>query len=162
MKISLKEVAESEKTTLQNLYALYLHDLSKYTDNIDIDENGLFQYEDIHLFWTTEGIAPYFIMLNGRIAGFLLLLERPFLTKENDFGINDIFILNKYKGKGLGFKAIELLFENKKGQYFVMEMVSNIRAVSFWRKVFKELNINYNERQQQIDNESCVIQTFTV
>ena len=51
------------------------------------------------MFWGNDGITPYFIKSDNEIVGFLLLLERPFLKKENDFGINDIFILNQYKGK---------------------------------------------------------------
>ncbi|AMQ06565.1 MULTISPECIES: GNAT family N-acetyltransferase [Sporosarcina] len=162
MSVSLQEVFENEKIILRNLYSFYLHDLSKFTANITIDENGFFDYEDLNSFWTNEGISPYFIKFDGNIIGFILLLERPFLKKENDFGINDIFILNKYKGKGFGIQAVEELFENKKGKYFVIELVNNLPAVSFWRKVYKDFKIDYEEKNQLIDDEPCIIQTFKV
>ncbi len=63
------------------------------------------------MFWVNDGITPYFIKSDNEIVGFLLLLERPFLKKENDFGINDIFILNQYKGKGIGKQVIESLLK---------------------------------------------------
>lgn len=162
MVVILKEVLESEKPKLRNLYSLYLHDLSKFTSMIDIGANGSFEYENLDKFWETDGLSPYFIKLDDNIIGFILLLERPFLKKENDFGVNDVFILNKYKGKGMGRKAIKKLFHEKSGQYFVIELIENIPAVSFWKKLFIELNIQYEERQDVIDDELCLIQTFKI
>ncbi|GIP61851.1 hypothetical protein J32TS6_04060 [Virgibacillus pantothenticus] len=113
-------------------------------------------------FWTVDGLSPYFIQLGGDIIGFILLLERPFLNKSNDYGINDFFILNKYKGKGLAFQAVEKLFKEKQGQYFVIQVAENRRAIAFWKKVYNRLNIETHERQDIIDDELCLIQTFKI
>ncbi|MDR0139480.1 GNAT family N-acetyltransferase [Metabacillus idriensis] len=160
MSVTLKEVLETEKSILRNLYSLYLHDLSKFTSMIDNGADGLFEYEGLEKFWEVDGLSPYFIKLDDSIIGFILLLERPFLKKENDIGVNDIFILNKYKGKGMGRQAIEKVFQEKKGKYFVIELIENRPAVSFWKKLYNELNIQYEERQDIIDDELCLIQTF--
>ncbi|MED0901409.1 GNAT family N-acetyltransferase [Bacillus nitratireducens] len=162
MVVALQKVQESEKMILRNLYSLYLHDLSKFTTNITIGADGFFEYEDLHMFWENDGITPYFIKIDHSIVGFLLLLERPFLEKENDFSINDIFILNQYKGKGIGKKVIENLLEAKRGQYFVIELIKNIPAVSFWKKVYRELKIKFDEQTQLIDDEECLVQTFKI
>ncbi|MEA1009808.1 GNAT family N-acetyltransferase [Bacillus cereus] len=162
MVVALQKVQESEKEILRNLYALYLHDLSKFTTNITIGANGFFEYEDLHMFWEVDGITPYFIKADNSIIGFLLLLERPFLKKENDFGINDIFILNQYKGKGIGKKVIGNLLEEKRGQYFVIELIKNIPAISFWKKVYSEMKIEFDEQKQLIDDEECLVQTFKI
>ncbi|PES76152.1 GNAT family N-acetyltransferase [Bacillus cereus] len=162
MVVALQKVQESEKMILRNLYSLYLHDLSKFTTNITIGADGFFEYEDLHMFWENDGITPYFIKIDHSIVGFLLLLERPFLEKENDFSINDIFILNQYKGKGIRKKVIENLLEAKRGQYFVIELIKNIPAVSFWKKVYRELKIKFDEQTQLIDDEECLVQTFKI
>ncbi|PHB24080.1 GNAT family acetyltransferase [Bacillus toyonensis] len=114
------------------------------------------------MFWKNDGITPYFIKVDHSIVGFLLLLERPFLKKENDFCMNDIFILNQYRGKGIGKQVIENLLEEKRGQYFVIELLKNVPAVSFWKKVYRELNIEFDERKQMIDDEECLVQTFKI
>ncbi|MEK4080525.1 GNAT family N-acetyltransferase [Solibacillus sp. FSL K6-1126] len=158
MPISLVPILESEKTILRNLYSLYLHDLSKFSSMIDLGIDGSFKYESLDKFWYIDGISPYFIKLEESIIGFILLLERPFLTEENDLGINDFFIINKYKGKGVAAK----LFEAKQGQYFVIQVIENKRAVSFWRNLYIELNINITEKQELIDGEQCLIQTFKI
>ncbi|MGG3447334.1 GNAT family N-acetyltransferase [Bacillus nitratireducens] len=162
MGVVLQKVQESEKMILRNLYSLYLHDLSKFTTNMTIGADGFFEYEDLDMFWKNDGITPYFIKVDHSIVGFLLLLERPFLKKENDFGINDIFILNQYKGKGIGKKVIENLLEEKRGQYFVIELIKNVPAVSFWKKVYRELKIEFDEQTQLIDDEECLVQTFKI
>ena len=162
MSITLTAVLESEKSILRNLYSLYLHDLSKFTSMIDLGADGSFYYESLDKFWSIDGLSPYFIKLDGSIRGFILLLERPFLKEENDLGINDFFIINKYKGKGVAAQAAVKLFEAKQGQYFVIQVIENKRAVSFWRKLYLELNIEFNERQELIDDEQCLIQTFKI
>lgn len=162
MSVTLKEVLESEKSILRNLYSLYLHDLSKFTSMIEIGADGSFEYESLDKFWEVDGLSPYFIKLDDSIIGFILLLERPFLTKKNDLGINDLFIINKYKGKGVATQAVGKLFEEKRGQYFVMQVIENKRAVSFWKKLYHELNIEIDERQDVIDDEQCLIQTFKI
>ncbi|WP_391203515.1 GNAT family N-acetyltransferase [Psychrobacillus sp. L4] len=162
MTISLQLVSETEAPILRNLYALYLHDLSRFTTNIDIEIDGFFHFEDFNFFWNVEGISPYFIKNENNIIGFLLLLERPFLKKESDLGVNDIFILNKYKGKGFGSKALEKLFKEKRGKYFVIELEENLPAVSFWKKIYEQLNIEFDEKNEIVDDENCLIQTFTI
>lgn len=162
MTITIHLALETEAPILRNLYSLYLHDLSKFTANIDIGTDGFFHFEDLDMFWEKEGISPYFIKYDDCVIGFFLLLERPFLQKENDFCVNDMFILNKYKGRGIGQKVLEKLFEEKNGKYYVIELVENIPAVSFWKKVYKELNIKFDEIAELIDDEPCLIQTFTI
>ncbi|WP_026674769.1 GNAT family N-acetyltransferase [Alkalihalobacterium bogoriense] len=160
MSIILQKVLESEKQVLKNLYSLYLHDLSSFTSHLTINNDGLFEYEDIDLFWAIEGITPYFIMEENTIIGFFLLLHRPFLKKDHDFGINDMFILNQYKRKGFGRQAVEEIFKENKGSYFIIELCENVSAVSFWKKLFQELEIVYEEKEEIVDGERCYIHTF--
>ena len=162
MSVTLQKALDTDRNILRNLYSLYLHDLSRFTESIDIGVDGFFHFDDLDTFWTVEGISPYFIKRKEIIIGFLLLVERPFLKKEKDFGINDLFILNKYKGKEFGRQAVSELFQQKHGKYFVVELVENKPAVSFWKKLFDEGKIEFEERAEFIDEEPCLIQTFTI
>ncbi len=162
MTIELRDVLETDKVMLRNLYSLYLHELSAYTENLQINEEGIFHYEDLDDFWRVDGLSPYFIMWHEQIIGFTLLLERPFLKKQNDVGINDIFILNPYKGKGFAVQAVKKVFDEKPGRYFIIQLAANQRAVAFWKKAYTEFNIEIIERKEVVDEEICLIQTFTV
>lgn len=162
MNLSLKRVDKKEKRILGNLYSLYLHDLSKFTDRIDLEADGSFHFDGLNSFWEIEGISPYFIYYEDSIIGFLLLIERPFLMKENDFGVNDLFIINKYRGKGIGKQIINRLFKEKCGKYFIIQLVENEPAILFWKNVYKHLYIEFEERTEIVDEELCLIQTFHV
>ncbi|MFE8699962.1 GNAT family N-acetyltransferase [Cytobacillus sp. FJAT-54145] len=162
MSLTLQKALPEDKTILENLYSLYLHDLSLYSNSIEVSANGSFIYDDMSMIWNEEGVVPYFIQSGEKLAGFLLLLERPFLKKTSDYSINDIFILNTYRGKGLGQEVLKTLFDQKKGKYFVVELERNKPAVIFWKKVYERLGISYEERKELVDDEPCLIQTFEV
>lgn len=160
MTATLSQISEDEKHILQNLYSLYLHDLSAFTDGLDISSDGSFIYDSFELIWEKEGLTPYFLKSDENIVGFLLLLERPFLKKEYDYSINDFFLLKKYRGKGVSKTFIKELFEQKKGKYFLIVLEKNCIAISFWRRALSELNISFEEEKRMIDEEECLIITF--
>ncbi|AZV62603.1 GNAT family N-acetyltransferase [Peribacillus frigoritolerans] len=161
MTVSFNPVSKDEKHILQNLYSLYLHDLSEFTEGLDISTDGSFEFDSFELIWKEEGLTPYFLKKDMKIAGFLLL-ERPFLNKDYDYSINDIFILKKYRRKGTAITLLKELFKHKKGSYFVVQLANNIPAVIFWRRIFSELSIDFEEKKQIVDNEECLVQSFQI
>ena len=162
MTVSLNLITKDEKHILENLYSLYLHDLSEFSESLEVSSNGSFEFDSIDLIWEREGLSPYFLKKDATIIGFLLLLERPFLKKNYDYSINDIFILKKYRRKGMTSSVLKTLFEQKKGNYYVMELVSNKPAVLFWESVYSKLNIAFDEKKQIIDDEECLVQSFRI
>ncbi|KAB2335125.1 GNAT family N-acetyltransferase [Bacillus mesophilum] len=162
MTVSLCSISRDEKGVLQNLYSLYLHDLSEFTDELDISSNGSFEFDSIELIWEREGLTPYFIKKEDAIVGFLLLLEKPFLKENYDYSINDIFILKKFRRKGIAILLLKELFKFKKGNYYVIELASNTPAVIFWRKAYSELSIEFDEEKKMIDGENCLVQSFHI
>ena len=115
MTVSLNPITKDEKHILENLYSLYLHDLSEFTDSLEVSSTGSFEFDSIDLIWEKEGLSPYFLKKDATIIGFLLLLERPFLKKDYDYSINDLFMLKKYRRKGMTRSVLKTLFEQKKG-----------------------------------------------
>ncbi|MDM5214406.1 GNAT family N-acetyltransferase [Peribacillus sp. NJ4] len=162
MTVSLNPISNDEKHILQNLYSLYLHDLSEYTDGLDISTDGSFEFDSFELIWKEEGVTPYFLKKDKTIVGFLLLLERPFLKKDCDYSINDIFMLKKYRRKGIAISLLKELFKQKKGSYYIVELAKNIPAVIFWRRVFSALNIEFEEKKKIVDDEECLVQSFRI
>jgi predicted acetyltransferase len=162
MSINLQPVTKKDEKTLYNLYSLFLHDLSRYTANLDIESDGSFKLDVFDTIWDTDGLSPYFIYHDVALIGFMLLVERPFLKKAYDYSINDLFILNKYRGKGFGLQALEEIFQQKRGKYFIIELASNEAAVHFWRIVYDKHEIKYENREETIDGDQVYIQTFEI
>lgn len=75
---------------------------------------------------------------------------------------NDIFILNKFRGKGFGKRALGNLFKDKPVKYFVVELWENQPVVLFWKKAYKQLNIEFDERKELIDGKPCLVQPFSI
>jgi predicted acetyltransferase len=161
MKVILEKIRPDKKEVLRNLYSLYLHDLSAYTNGLEVSEDGSFEYDSFSLIWEREGITPYFIIADEKLAGFVLILEAPFTTKV-DKVINDFFILKPFRGKRVATAAVTEIFAQNKGSYYISQLVTNETAVHFWKKIYKQMEIDFVEKSEVQDGEEVVYQTFTV
>lgn len=161
MKVILEKIRPDNKEVLRNLYSLYLHDLSAYTKGLQISEDGSYEFDSFSLIWEKEGVTPYFIIAGGKLAGFILILEAPF-TKKVDKVINDFFILNPFRGIGVAKAAVSEIFADNKGSYYISQLVKNQKAVSFWKKVYQQKGIIFEEQSEVEDGEEVVYQTFLI
>lgn len=78
---------------------------------MDLCKNEKFDDSDVELFLTQENLIPLKIQIEDKIIGFIFLVK----GKTVDYVINDMFILRKYRNKGLGKKVIAKLFALYKG-----------------------------------------------
>jgi len=161
MNVTLEKIGPEKQYILRNLYSLYLHDLSAYANGLQVSEDGSFEFDSFSLIWEREGLTPYLIKADDNLAGFLLLLESP-LTKRVDKVINDFFILNPYRGKGVAKAAALKVFEEHKGSYYISQLRSNEPAVRFWKKIYQQLKLDVEEVEEVQDGEEVVYQTFVI
>ncbi|WP_370224396.1 GNAT family N-acetyltransferase [Cytobacillus sp.] len=161
MDVKIVKAASGEQDIIRNLYAFYLHDLTKYTDALEVNEDGTFEFDAFSLIWDKEGIEPYLIKADDKLAGFLLLLRAPFLKKA-DYCINDFFLYNSFRGKKVGQAAVELLFSDYKGTYYIEQLKRNTPAVRFWQKVYRDYQFDVQETSRMEDGEECVGQLVKV
>ncbi|WZY00023.1 GNAT family N-acetyltransferase [Bacillus sp. FSL W7-1360] len=146
--------------TLKNLVSLYLHDLSAYTSELQPNEQGVFEYEGLHLYEQDERLHAFLISHDSHIAGFVMVNEPPYTADEVDYCVNELFVLNAFRKKGVAQAAIELVFEKFPGKYLNLQMVENARAIAFWRKVYERIGIPYSEAETLYDGELCNVQHF--
>lgn len=161
MNVILEKIGPEKQSILRNLYSLYLHDLSAYAKGLQISEDGSFEFDSFALIWEKEGLTPYLIITDDDLAGFILLLEAP-LTKKVDKVINDFFILNPYRGKGVAKAAAARIFEQHKGSYYISQLNKNEPAVRFWRKIYQQMELDVEEYTEIQDGEEVVYQTFVI
>ncbi|WP_053368460.1 GNAT family N-acetyltransferase [Bacillus sp. FJAT-27245] len=161
MDVFLQKTGREDAGILANMYAFYLHDLTAYTDSLKENEAGMYEFESFSLFWKREGVNPYFIIVDGERAGFVLLLEPPF-TKKLNYVINDFFVYNRFRGKGIAIRAAEAIFEGRSGSYLVAQLTRNERAIAFWRKVYDRCGIDYDEYEDEEDGEAILCQEFMI
>lgn len=139
MNVKLEVV--KNKAKLSRLLQLYLHNISSDFP-IDMDQRtGLYNYGDLPLYLTNskEHVA-YFIIADKRLAGFILA----------DFGsiniVQEIFVLNNFKRQGIGEKAVNILFDEHKGNWEIKAVPCSKRAEEFWTNVVnKYTSGNFNK-----------------
>lgn len=160
--IKLLKVDKEKENILKSLMSLYLHDLSEFADDLEVNEKGIYEYEGIELYFSKVELNPFLIYCNDKIAGFLLLNSGKYVLKDIDYSIHEIFILKSYRGKGVATSAIKKIFYGYKGKYKVEQLQDNKLALDFWKRFYKKQNIIYEEEIEVIDGFNGCTQVFTV
>jgi predicted acetyltransferase len=138
MKIELIEVKETEKSVLRQLMELYAHDFSEF-DAADVNEHGLFGYTYFDYYWTEDTRAPFFIRVDEKLAGFVLINEYCYLVKEaGTKSIAEFFVLRKYRRKGIGKQVAFQVFDKFPGKWEVIQHGENKPSQIFWEAVVAE------------------------
>ena len=140
--VEVAPATAADKVVIRNLYPLYLHDLSPFTEFYDIDDQGIF-YPDYLPDWLdvqSPFVHPMIIRAAGRPAGFAFVGQAPFphMTPGRDYRMSELFVLARYRRRGVGRRAARALFDAFRGVWEVSELPGNVRAQQFWRAVIGE------------------------
>lgn len=147
MKTELVLATEATAHIINNLYPLYLYDLSEVADwgRLIPNQHGLVepressartlgeQYGTFLTGWwdDPERRLPYIIRVEGKPVGFALVAGQS----DGDTGhiLCEYFIARPNRGRGLGRDAAHRLFGMLPGRWQLDVMRSNTPALTFWR-----------------------------
>jgi len=134
-----------QKQTLINLVKMYCYEWSQY-NGIDLDSNGEYAFErDIDRFFTKERHFPFFIKVDEKLAGFVLVDDDFDLDKNSDYAISEFFVMHKYRREGVGKQAAREIFIRFPGRWEIKMHPQNTISIKFWKSVVGELtNNNYS------------------
>ena len=128
MNLEIKKVELAEREKLEKLLQLYLHDLSLYFP-IPFNSNECKYIYDLSKYFEKD--YAYFIVSENNILGFVLVDD----NSNKNYEISEIFVLNNYKGKKIGEKAVTKIFDLYKGNWIIKTVPSSPVAEAFWIKV---------------------------
>lgn len=138
MKVELKRIRKEEKSTLWRLLQLYLYDFTE-VEPCDIGEDGEFNYPYFDNYWSDSDRHPFYIMVDGKIAGFVLIGGWTVLPEnEEAISIAEFFVMRVYRRRGVGKLAATKAFEMFPGRWEVRETKHNLPAQKFWRGLINE------------------------
>lgn len=137
MNITIEIAQKDEKEILKNLLEKYRYEFSQY-DDTDVNNFGLFGYTYFDHYWTEEKRHPYFIKVDGKFAGFILVNDYPEIKIETDYSMAEFFVLYKYRRYGVGKYAAKYIFDKLKGKWQVKLHPKNIISEKFWLKIIDE------------------------
>ena len=140
MTLEVIKTTNNERRIIDNLLQLYLSDLCKYF-RIDMDQNtGLYEYDDISKYFVDNSDTAYLFKYDKEIAGFSLID-----LVDGHYVVQEIFVLNEFKGKGIGKSAVFKIFDMNKGDWVIKAVPNSEPAEKFWTKVIDEYtNNNFN------------------
>ena len=139
MKVELKTVTLEEKEILKNLLEKYDYEFSKY-DQRDVNPLGLYGYQYLDHYWTDKNRWAFFITVNEKLAGFIMINDYPEVTGEGeiDYSMAEFFVMYKYRRGGVGRWAVSEIFKRFPGKWQLKRHPKNQASVKFWDRMIKE------------------------
>jgi predicted acetyltransferase len=138
MDIELRSIQLNEREILNNLWEKYDYEFSQY-DKRDVNELGLYGCKDFDYYWKQERKWMYFVIVNGKIAGFVMLTDLPELgNREIDWTLGEFFIMYKYRRLGIGRQVFIEVLNKHKGRFYLRRHPKNIASMHFWDNVINE------------------------
>lgn len=151
-----------EKMILQNIYPLYLHDLSEYCDQ-EMREDGTYDIAFLDLFFEKEDLVPFLIRLNEWVVGFILIQKGTYAPSSGeDYYLSEFFILRNFRKRGLGREAVRKLFTQYPGTYLLGQLPNNLPAIHFWKSVYRSIGVDFQETLQDFGDYQLFLQSFRV
>ena len=138
MNIEIVGVKEQEKEALMSLLEKYLYEFSQW-EKTDVNEDGNYGYEYLDCYFDEENRYPYFIKVDGKLAGFVMVSDYPeVLERKTDYCMSEFFVLHKYRSSGVGKTAVNMVLDRHHGRWQLKRHPHNIGSVKFWNSVIEE------------------------
>lgn len=142
---------EEGRAAFRNLFAFYRYDLMPFIEmgpGSGVNRYGTIDGEtsrthdeafgDDGLFQKLGVISPFLIKADGELAGLAVVATQPHATPGRDYRMNEFFILNKFRRRGVGRAAALALLDQFRGRWEIAQMPTNHGAIAFWRSVVHE------------------------
>ncbi|HYF82992.1 MAG TPA: GNAT family N-acetyltransferase [Clostridia bacterium] len=138
MNIEVVKVLLEEKQILDNLLKMYCYEWSQY-NKFDVNHQGEYEFEyQISDYWDKENHYPYFVKVNGILAGFVLIDGKFELYLNHDYEMAEFFIMYKYRRAGVGRYVAKAVFDMFHGKWEIGIHPHNITSLRFWGSIVDE------------------------
>lgn len=156
MNIQIEPILIEQKSVFIQLMNLYNYDFSEF-EYTDINDYGYFNYSYTDHLWTESNRYPFFIRVDGKLAGFIIVKNNSeqrlrYIDDKNAHHINEFFVMKKYRRNGVGSFAAKAAFDKFRGKWEVCQLPNNLPARKFWKSAISEYTQNdYQEHGNEND-----------
>jgi predicted acetyltransferase len=137
MEISVELVKKEEKEILRNLSEKYDYEFSQYNDR-DVNNSGLYGYDYLDNYWTEENWFPYFIKVDSKLVGFVMVTDYPEIKLGTNYSLSNFFVMYKYRKQGIGKYVVKYVLDKYKGKWQLKYHPKNEVSKKFWIKIVDE------------------------
>jgi predicted acetyltransferase len=137
--VELLQTGPEQAELIRNLYQFYAYESSDWEQE-DVEVDGRFYIHEEHLarYWQDPQWSANLILVDGFIAGFLLV-ERSEIAALNALELADLFILKRYRRKGIGRAIASQVLMSGEFDWLVRFYDQDETAQAFWRAVLDNL-----------------------
>jgi len=148
MQVELERICPQSRQVLENLFPYYIYDMSEFM-GWNPNELGVFSYNNANFdkYWLEDSHHPFFITVNGTIAGFVLIRKYP--QDLSLYDIEQFFVLRKFKGLGIGKQALKKVITLFPGNWQVRVLLENKTGLGFWKSAISQLSNDYQYSQSK-------------
>jgi predicted acetyltransferase len=134
-RVTLETVSTAGEPVLNRLLQLYAYDFSEFM-GFDVGDDGIFFGGESRVTYRPEPWRhAFFLRVEGRLAGFVILDEKSRITEDPDvIDVAQFFVMRKYRRSGVGTAAAIRAFDLYPRKWEVRQTASNVAATAFWRK----------------------------
>jgi len=125
----------SDRQWLENVYPLYLHDLSEFEGSCyTLNSEGRWQPDYLPAWFELPGANALLLSSSSERIGFALVGRRPFpyLSPDADQRLSEFFVLRQYRRRGLAAEASRMVLERFPGAWELEVVHGNHPALRFW------------------------------
>ena len=135
MRVELVPIDLSAAPVLARLMQLYAYDFSEIM-GIDISDEGLFAAPDVQQYFGAAFRHPFLVRTDGHLAGFVIVDEQSrFGNQDAPLDVAEFLVLRRHRGAGVGRTVAEAIFSRFRGKWEVRQVMKNVAATAFWRRV---------------------------
>ncbi|MGF6099031.1 GNAT family N-acetyltransferase [Pseudomonas sp. 18175] len=137
--VELIQTGPEEAELIRNLYQYYAYESSDWEQE-DVEVDGRFYIHDEHLarYWQDPQWSANLLLVDGYIAGFLLI-ENSELPGIDALELADLFILKRYRRKGIGRAIASQVLCSGAANWLVRFYDQDEVSQAFWRTVLDNL-----------------------
>ncbi|MEG1042441.1 GNAT family N-acetyltransferase [Pseudomonas sp. NUPR-001] len=149
--VEVLQTSPEQAELIRNLYQFYAYESSDWEQE-DVEVDGRFYIHEEHLlrYWQEPEWSANLILVDGFIAGFLLIEGSEF-ADLNALELADLFILKRYRRKGIGRAVASQVLLSGERDWLVRFYDQDETAQAFWRAVLD--NLPRPVRNLELDDE---------
>lgn len=157
--IELYPAQRDELQCIENLMQFYLYDFSEWLP-LKFGAHGFFDFQPMQDYWQKPGTRPFLIKVNGEIAGFVTV-DGNVHFPDVQYNIGYFFISRRFRGQGIGRRAVAQLLNGFPGQWQIVHIQANQAARLFWARVIPPLaNGALTRHNLSVDGYACTLYRF--
>ncbi len=132
MEVTLIAVPLEGKDELDDMLELYQEEFTAF-EPLEKGTNGRYNYPSLEKYWQDGACHPFFILADGKPAGFILINGRKYVRAfGKNHSVAEFFVLPQFRRGGIGTRAARLVFERFPGKWQLMMHPKNLPSHAFW------------------------------